>query len=1090
MIVDALVRGYPTKALESSRVGLMSSTARSTTPSDGNAPRGTTAPSGPRDRKIRSVTPPGSFPRRTTRTIDPSIHARPVRANRAEKPPDVARHPAYASPAHRSPFDALVAPDRTDAFFARAGLSLPMTNPTNSIPFDVDVDVGLAFANSTTKPVDASRTVAVSAPASTTNVGPPSAASERAALSGVVPRGQSTTTRVIRAVVGAVVVAASPLRGLIVTKTASATPMFVSRRDAREPVAHTAIGFRERGGFRDRRGADATHRDVVADMSLEMFACQKVPRATTSKADASKVEAMAVDEEMEDAGARDHEPTVAREDAENEEDDEEDEDSEFDDDSEDDDSEESNSEFEMPDDADMEKIMALERSCEENDWSDYVAALKLIDALRNAKLRERCRNAREKYNERFAFDEARWQEWIRDEIENKSESKTERYTRADGLFRRAIEECGRASVHLHLGRARNAMELGAGETERRAMYEEAVSGPGMNYIDGHLIWAAYRAFELAQPTPNVTSVKKLFFRQLAVPHSSSEATANAAREWMEEAKVKDASNAYEKALATGTEAKKIREPFEAQLVDKSTAPGQRLRAYKNYIDFEISVGMPDRVAHLYERAILEAPYVGELWRDYGAYLASIEGGRSDTSVSMSEQFMRRAVRACPSSGALWSLVLAFSNSTAFVGRALNAKCRDIDEYGGIVMACVDNALRGDQHDAYTAVGFVRTAVDQMKSSFLPYMYVGKTIELLKELEHRMMMTHSSSDDHAVELKLIEDLAEIDAFRDASEFQIYYAEYLVKHAAKKATILSVYDKALNRGTEPITLSKKTVDEASRRKFGDGIVMRSKMRYLAMVDRASFDMFVRKTHLASGARDYEFEQVCERLDAKSDMKKRGGSRRERAAQRRANPPRATTDTADVPRKRARDVPEGGDKADMNLTGMDHDERVKTLFPDRDSQTAFVKNISWDVTEAELAEFFDGRGGTVSARIIKDRATGKSRGIAYVDFSEESALNAAIMKSGQELKGRAIDVQRSRPPDGGSSHGGGRGVGRGGGGRGRGPAGRSGGRASHVGGRSGGRGGLGLMPRSVRSDGDDTKGQAKTNADFRAMFVKSAE
>jgi len=31
---------------------------------------------------------------------------------------------------------------------------------------------------------------------------------------------------------------------------------------------------------------------------------------------------------------------------------------------------------------------------------------------------------------------------------------------------------------------------------------------------------------------------------------------------------------------------------------------------------------------------------------------------------------------------------------------------------------------------------------------------------------------------------------------------------------------------------------------------------------------------------------------------------------------------------------------------------------------------------------------------------------------------------------------------------------------------------------------------MPRSVRSDGDDTKGQAKTNADFRAIFVKSAE
>ena len=59
--------------------------------------------------------------------------------------------------------------------------------------------------------------------------------------------------------------------------------------------------------------------------------------------------------------------------------------------------------------------------------------------------------------------------------------------------------------------------------------------------------------------------------------------------------------------------------------------------------------------------------------------------------------------------------------------------------------------------------------------------------------------------------------------------------------------------------------------------------------------------------------------------------------------------------------------------------------------------------------------------------DKVTSRPRGFAYVDFSEESALNAAIMRSGDVLKGRPLDISKSRPPGDGGRGGGAGGRGR---------------------------------------------------------------
>jgi RNA recognition motif-containing protein len=99
-------------------------------------------------------------------------------------------------------------------------------------------------------------------------------------------------------------------------------------------------------------------------------------------------------------------------------------------------------------------------------------------------------------------------------------------------------------------------------------------------------------------------------------------------------------------------------------------------------------------------------------------------------------------------------------------------------------------------------------------------------------------------------------------------------------------------------------------------------------------------------------------------------------------------------------------------------------------------YVGNLSHDATEDDLRQAFEAFGEVSSVNIIKDRFTGESRGFGFVEMSTKSEAEAAITGlNGQDVKGRAVNVNEARPrPQGrGPGGGGGRG-GRGGFGRGR--------------------------------------------------------
>ncbi len=96
-------------------------------------------------------------------------------------------------------------------------------------------------------------------------------------------------------------------------------------------------------------------------------------------------------------------------------------------------------------------------------------------------------------------------------------------------------------------------------------------------------------------------------------------------------------------------------------------------------------------------------------------------------------------------------------------------------------------------------------------------------------------------------------------------------------------------------------------------------------------------------------------------------------------------------------------------------------------------FVGNLAHELTDAELQDVFEQCGEVVSARVIMDRDTGRSRGFGFVEMQSEDGAKAAVEElDGKEVGGRAIRVNEARPRENSGGGGFNRGGGGGGGGR----------------------------------------------------------
>src|SRR5947209_1858089 len=111
-------------------------------------------------------------------------------------------------------------------------------------------------------------------------------------------------------------------------------------------------------------------------------------------------------------------------------------------------------------------------------------------------------------------------------------------------------------------------------------------------------------------------------------------------------------------------------------------------------------------------------------------------------------------------------------------------------------------------------------------------------------------------------------------------------------------------------------------------------------------------------------------------------------------------------------------------------------------------YVGNLSYQVDSSELEQLFGQHGQVVSAQIINDRDTGRSKGFGFVEMANDDEADAAVNAlNGQQHGGRTLTVNEARPREDRGGGGGGGGYGGGGGG--------GGGRGGYGGGGGGGRG-----------------------------------
>jgi RNA recognition motif-containing protein len=86
-------------------------------------------------------------------------------------------------------------------------------------------------------------------------------------------------------------------------------------------------------------------------------------------------------------------------------------------------------------------------------------------------------------------------------------------------------------------------------------------------------------------------------------------------------------------------------------------------------------------------------------------------------------------------------------------------------------------------------------------------------------------------------------------------------------------------------------------------------------------------------------------------------------------------------------------------------------------------YVSNLSFNVQDEDLREFFAEYGEVSSAKVIMDKFTNRSRGFGFVEMSDNAAAQKAIQElDGATVEGRAIKVSEAKPREERSNTGGG--------------------------------------------------------------------
>ena len=87
-------------------------------------------------------------------------------------------------------------------------------------------------------------------------------------------------------------------------------------------------------------------------------------------------------------------------------------------------------------------------------------------------------------------------------------------------------------------------------------------------------------------------------------------------------------------------------------------------------------------------------------------------------------------------------------------------------------------------------------------------------------------------------------------------------------------------------------------------------------------------------------------------------------------------------------------------------------------------YVGNLSWQMTDEDLRNLFEQHGTVASAKIVKDKVSGRSKGFGFVEMANADAERAVQALNGQDFDGRALRINEAQAKEqrsGGGGNGG---------------------------------------------------------------------
>ncbi len=83
-------------------------------------------------------------------------------------------------------------------------------------------------------------------------------------------------------------------------------------------------------------------------------------------------------------------------------------------------------------------------------------------------------------------------------------------------------------------------------------------------------------------------------------------------------------------------------------------------------------------------------------------------------------------------------------------------------------------------------------------------------------------------------------------------------------------------------------------------------------------------------------------------------------------------------------------------------------------------YIGNLSYQTTDADLRQAFQAHGEVLSARVIIDKMTNRSRGFGFVEMNDADGQTAIKAMDGASLQGRQLKVNEAKPQEGGGGRG----------------------------------------------------------------------